>query len=95
MSKEDKILSALETLVIKVGNLEQGQAETNKRLDRLESDVGALKQDVSELKINLKLVSSLQMEDYNLLKALDKKVDKLSNVTSLHERRFIKMKEAI
>ena len=53
------------------------------------------KEDVAELKTNLRAVSSLHMEYYNLLKSLDKKVDKLSSITSLHDRRFIKMKEAI
>ena len=123
MSNEKKILLTLETIVDKIGNLEQGQARLEHEVKGLKTEiteiksyVGTLKSDVAEIKhdlieltvrvddltmkvekIDSKLdaVAALQVDDYTSLSTLEKKVGDLSNVTTVHERRFIKMKEAI
>ena len=116
MNNEEKILSTLETLVDKVGNLEQGQARLEHEVVGIKSDVGSLKSEmgslkseVAEIKSDLKVLTSkvddistkldavaaLQVDDYTSLSALEKKVNKLVNTTTIHEQRFIKMKEAI
>lgn len=52
MNNEEKILSMLQdltttvgTLVVKVDNLEQGQAKLEQRLDKIEQDIEIIKED--------------------------------------------------
>ena len=106
----------LDTLVVKVSNIEQGQIRLENEMAELKTDVAGIKIELKELQVkvddlqarfdvmqvkvdeidtNLKAVSALQNDDYNLLKTIEKKVGSLSSVTSLHEQRFMKLKEVV
>ena len=109
MNNEEKILTLLEKLVTDVAELKADVSELKADVAELKAGVAELKADVSELKARvtklendfaeqkaeLKAVQALQMQDYNLLLSIDKKVDKLSLSVNTHEKRFMKIKEAL
>ena len=78
MSNEEKILSILEVLVSE-------QQKTNQRLDKL--DQGQV-----ELTSLVQGIVQHQNEDYALLQDVSNKVDKLANISEIHEQRFQKLR---
>ena len=64
MNNEEKILSLLENLTTKVDKLEQGQAGTNQRLDRIEGDVKVIKEDIVNIKEDIEIIK----EDIEIIK---------------------------
>jgi len=92
MNNEDKILTMLENLTTTVGNL-------TTTVEQVQADVNDLKQGQTELRNDLSNLTTLvhgvihhQNEDYALLQALDRKVDRLASMSQTHEERFQKLR---
>jgi adenosyl cobinamide kinase/adenosyl cobinamide phosphate guanylyltransferase len=58
MNNEEKIISILETLVVKVDKLEQGQAKLEQRQAKLESEMVELKAEVQSTKEHVILIEN-------------------------------------
>ena len=99
MNNEDKIFSMLENITTIVVQIQSEQVKTNQRLDNLEQGQVKLEHDLTKVKHDLVELTTLthgiiqhQNEDYALLQALDKKVDKLANISQAHEEKFQKLR---
>ena len=95
MNNEEKILTLLEKLVVDVTELKADVTELKADVAELKAKVTKLEYEFAEQKAELKAVQALQMQDYNMLVSIDKKFDKLSLSVLTHEKRFMKVREAL